>query len=95
MRSEESTEGEMLPNEFAGRSIDIAEQDGDPTESGLTAGGTGTNVSRGSEVGGPGGSGGGVVDRVGGVGTVGGTSSGDLWSGTGIPGKPTEPEKER
>lgn len=63
--------------------------------SGLTAGGTGTAIDTGlSEAGGATGSGGGMVGRIGGHEVDGGTSSGSLWSGTGIPPKPDESDTE-
>jgi hypothetical protein len=63
-----------------------------PTTSGLTAGGTGTSIDTGeSQAGGATGSGGGLTGRIGGKGTDGGSNSGTLWSGTGMPPKPEDP----
>lgn len=84
----------MVPNPAAGTNVSRREQDGDPEEDGLTAGGTGTAVGQGSDVGGAGGSGGGVVDRVDGqAGTVGGVSSGTPDTGSGMPARPPDPEE--
>jgi hypothetical protein len=59
-----------------------------PTVSGLAAGGYGTSIDTGQDqTGGATGSGGGVVDRIGGTAVVGGETTGSLWSGTGIPPK--------
>jgi hypothetical protein len=67
-----------------------------PATSGLTAGGTGNSIDTGeSQTGGATGSGGGMVDRIGGRGTVGGSSSGTLWSGSGMPPKPEDPNAEQ
>lgn len=66
-----------------------------PTTSGLTAGGTGDSIETGmSQAGGATGSGGGVTGRIGGKGTTGGSSSGSLWSGTGMPPKPEDPNED-
>jgi hypothetical protein len=57
----------------------LGDPGGDPTATDLTEGGTGTGLDfGGDDIGGAGGAGGGMVDRVGGVGTTGGVSSGTL-----------------
>ena len=68
---------------------------GDPTESDLTAGGTGTAIAGDPDVGGASGAGGGVLDRIGGITTTGGTSDGTVGgsiTGSGIPPKPEPPD---
>ncbi|MDQ2742231.1 MAG: hypothetical protein M3Z66_08020 [Chloroflexota bacterium] len=101
MDREPETEADF--NEDAGTGALIADNPSDlvddspenPTVSGLTAGGTGTAIDTGlSEAGGATGSGGGMVGRIGGHEVAGGTSSGTLWSGTGMPPKPKDPEED-
>lgn len=72
--------------------ITDAEVGGNPTTLGLTAGGTGIALEDDEESGGASGSGGGVVDRIGGRGTVGGESGGTL-GGTSV-GSPFPPRPE-
>jgi hypothetical protein len=66
-----------------------------PTTTGLASGGEGTTIGTDEDqTGGPGGSGGGVVDRIGGRTTVGGESSGTIFSGSGMPPKPDDPAED-
>jgi len=89
MSEEESRQGpEGLTTDVSG-----GEVGGNPTVSGLTAGGTGTEIGDGyPEVGGPHGSGGGVLKQGGNPSTVGGEedSLGGTIVGAGIPAKPAE-----
>ncbi|MGH2447036.1 MAG: hypothetical protein ACRDFS_00300 [Chloroflexota bacterium] len=89
-----SDEEEIQPGGPEGMTDDVtgAEADGNPTVSGMRSGGEGTDVGDGSpEAGGARGSGGGVVDRVGGMRTVGGVSSGTLGGSSVGSGMPPEP----
>jgi len=87
-QSDESPEGmtDAVTGEEAG---------GNPAVSGLTAGGTGTEIGEGyPETGGAHGSGGGVLKRGDHSDTTGGVSTGTIGGtivGAGIPGKPEEP----